>query len=207
MLTKEQLKIFGAFKKDIFAHLTFKQIKEDCGQKSNNVVQIALKQFQKEFLVKAQKTGDVTAYFLNMDNNLTLSYLSLINELEINENKKVPKKVLKEIQKRVSRFSDFFVLMVFGSYAKNKATKRSDLDVALIVEAEQSKKEIAPYIETIKRREIIKVDYHIFTRKEFMEMLVVDEENVGKEIYRKNVIYYGLTEYYNMIKGIRGSRI
>ena len=199
MLTKEQLKIFGAFKKDIFAHLTFKQIKEHCRQKSNNIVQIALRQFQKEFLVKTQKTGDVTAYFLNMDNNLTLSYLSLINELEINENKKVPKKVLKEIQKRVFRFSEFFVLMVFGSYAKNKATKRSDLDIALIVEAEQSKKEIAPYIETIKRREIIKHDYHIFTRKEFVEMLTIEDENVGKEIYRKNVIYYGLTEYYNMI--------
>ncbi|MEA3343925.1 MAG: nucleotidyltransferase domain-containing protein [archaeon] len=203
MLTKEQLKIFGAFKKDIFAHLTFKQIKERSRQKSNNVVQIALKQFQEENLVKVQKTGDVTAYFLNMDNNLALSYLSLINELEINENKKVPKKVLKDIQKRVSRFSDFFVLMVFGSYAKNKATKRSDLDIALIVDSEQSKKEIAPYIETIKRREIIKIDYHVFTRNEFVEMLTVDEENVGKEIYRKNIIYYGLTEYYNMINGIQ----
>ena len=207
MLTKEQLKIFGAFKKDIFAHLTFKQIKEDCAQKSNNVVQVALKQFQEENLVKTHKTGDVTAYFVNMDNNLALSYLSLINELEIYENKKVPKKVLKEIQKRVSRHSEFFVLIVFGSYAKNKASRKSDLDVAVIVDSEQSKKEVAPYIETVKRREIIKIDYHVFTRGEFALMLTQDDENVGKEIYRSNVVYYGLVEYYNMIKSILGRRI
>ncbi len=206
MLTKEQLKIFGAFRKDIFAHLTFKQIKEYCAQKSNNVVQVALKQFQEENLVNAQKTGDVNTYFLNMDNNLTLSYLSLINELEIYDNRKLPKKVLKEIQKRVSRHSEFFVLIVFGSYAKNKATRKSDLDVAVIVDCEQSKKDVAPHIETIKRREIIKIDYHVFTRKEFAEMLTMDDENVGKEIYRSNVVYYGLMEYYNMIKGIKGGR-
>ena len=128
-------------------------------------------------------------------------------ELEIYDNRKLPKKVLKEIQKRVSRHSEFFVLIVFGSYAKNKATKRSDLDVAVIVDSEQSKKEVAPYIETIRRREIIKIDYHVFTRAEFALMLTMDDENVGKEIYRSNVVYYGLMEYYNMIKGIMGNRI
>ncbi len=206
MLTKEQLKIFGAFKKNIFAHLTFKQIKEDCAQKSNNVVQLAIKQFQEENLVKTQKTGDVTAYFLNLDNNLTLSYLSLINNHKIHENRKLPKKVLKEIQKRVSKHSEFFILIVFGSYAKNKATRKSDLDVALIVDSEQSKKEVAPYIETIKRREIIQIDYHILTQREFTEMLTMDDENIGKEIYRSNVVYYGLTEYYNLINRIVGRR-
>jgi len=200
MLTKQQLNIFGVFKKDLFASLTFKQIKDESRQKSNNIVQIALKQFKEQDLVDTKATGDVTTYFLNLNNNLTLSYLNLINNSEI-QKRKFPKEILTEIQKRISKQTNFFILMVFGSYAKNKATEKSDLDIAVIVESEQTKKEIAPLLETVKRREIKSIDYHIFTRSEFLEMLKVDVENVGKQIYKNSIIYYGFIEYCNLIRG------
>ena len=141
MLTKQQLNIFGVFKKDLFASLTFKQIKEESKQKSNNIVQIALKEFKEQNLVKTAITGDVTTYSLNFDNNLTLSYLNLINDLEI-QRRKFPKEILSEIQKRISKQTNFFILILFGSYAKNKATEKSDLDIAVIIESEQTKKEV-----------------------------------------------------------------
>jgi len=202
MLTKQQLTLLGVFKKDIFASLTFKQIKEESKQKSNNIVQIALKEFKEQDLVKTKVTGDVTTYSLNFDNNLTLSYLNLINELEI-QKRKFQKEILAEIQKKISKQTDFFILIVFGSYAKNKATEKSDLDIAVIVESEQTRKEIAPFLETVKRREIKPIDYHIFTRNEFLEMLRVESENVGKQIYKNSIIYYGFMEYCNLIRGKR----
>src|SRR3989344_2982171 len=99
MLTKKQLNILKVFKKDIVANLTFKQIKEQSKQKSNNIVQIALKEFKRQNIVKTKKTGNVTTYQLDL-NNLTLSYLSLINEYEINK-KGFPKKIMEEIQKKI----------------------------------------------------------------------------------------------------------
>ncbi|HII88737.1 TPA: nucleotidyltransferase domain-containing protein [Candidatus Woesearchaeota archaeon] len=200
MLTKQQLVSLGVFRKDLFASLTFKQIKEESKQKSNNIVQIALKKFKEQELVKTKVTGDVTTYSLNFDNNLTLSYLNLINEKEISK-KKFPKEILSGIQKKISKQTNFFILIVFGSYTKNKATEKSDLDVAVIVESEQTRKEIAPFLETVKRREIKPIDYHIFTRNEFLEMLKTDIENVGKQIYKNSIIYYGFIEYYNLILG------
>ena len=202
MLTKQQLTILGVFKKGIFDSLTFKQIKEDSKQKSNNVVQIALKKFKEQNLVKTRVTGDVTTYSLNLDNNVTLSHLNLINNLEV-QKRKFPREILSEIQKRVSKQTNFFILIVFGSYAKNKAAEESDLDIAVIVESEQTKKEIIPLLETVKRREIRPVDYHIFTRNEFLEMLKADYENVGKQIYKNQLIYYGFIEYCNLIRGRR----
>ena len=200
MLTKEQVNILSVFKKDIFASLTFRQIKEQSKQKSNNIVQIAIKEFQNQSIIQSKKTGDVTAYNLNLGNNLTLSYLNLINEYEIKKTN-IPIKVIDEIQKRVFKYTEFFILIVFGSYAKNKATKKSDLDVAFIVESEAAKKEIIPYIETIKRREIISIDYHIFAKAEFLEMLNADVENVGKQVFKSNIVYYGYIPYCNLIKG------
>jgi len=199
MLTKEQLNILSVFKKDIFASLTFKQIKQDSRQKSNNIVQIAIKEFQKQDIVKTKEIGDVTTYSLNLNNNLTFSYLNLINESEISKSK-VPKKTLEDIQNRIFKQTEFFILILFGSYAKNEATKKSDLDIALIVESEQTKKDITPFLETIKRREVIPIDYHIFTRNEFLEMLQADSENVGKQIFKSNIVYYGYIPYCNLVK-------
>src|SRR3989338_3165140 len=200
MLTKQQLTILGVFKKDLFASLTFKQIKEESGQKSNNIVQIALKKFKEQDLVKTEITGDVTTYSLNINNNLPLSYLNLINDLEI-QRRKFPKEILSEIQKRISKQTNFFILILFGSYAKNKATEKSDLDIAVIIESEQTKKEVTPLIETVKRREIKPIDYHIFTKEEFLEMLKAESENVGKQIYKNSIICYGFIEYCNLIRG------
>ncbi|PIN85962.1 hypothetical protein COV19_07130 [Candidatus Woesearchaeota archaeon CG10_big_fil_rev_8_21_14_0_10_44_13] len=200
MLTKEQIKIIGCFKRDISIGLTFRQIKEQLRQKSNNLIQIALKEFKKQGLIKTKETGDVTTYFLNLDNNLTLSYLNLVNELEISKNK-MPVDVLKRIQAKVSGYTEFFILIVFGSHVKGKAKEKSDLDIAIIVESEKTKKEVSPYLETIKRREILRIDYHIMTRDEFLEMLKVDYENLGKQIYKNNIVYYGFIEYLNLIRG------
>ena len=200
MLTKQQLAILGVFKKDLFASLTFKQIKEESKQKSNNIVQIALREFKEQNLVKTKITGDVTTYSLNLANNATLSYLNLINDLDL-QKRKFPKEILSEVQKKISKQTDFFILIIFGSYAKNKATEKSDLDLAVIIESEQTKKEIAPLLETVKRREIKPIDYNIFTRDEFLEMLKAESENVGKQIYKNSIIYYGFIEYCNLIRG------
>lgn len=207
MLTKEQLRILTVFKEDMFARLTFKQVKQKSRQKSNNITQIALKEFKKQGIVVTEQTGDVTTYSLDLENNLTVSYLSLINDTEIGENKKLPQKVLSDMQNRILKTSPFFILIIFGSYAKGATTTKSDLDVAIIVESEQSKKDITPFLETLKRREIIIIDYHLFTGKEFLEMLATEQENVGKQIYRKNIIYYGSIQYYNLIKCLKHGKI
>ena len=201
MLTKKQLSILSVFKKDIFTSLTFKQIKQKSGQKSNNIVQIALKEFQKHGIVKTKKTGDVITYQLDL-NNRTLSYLNIINESEISESK-IPKMSLDNIKNRLFKYTEFFILIVFGSYAKNEATKKSDLDIAVSAESEHTKKEITPFLETIKRREILQIDYHVFTRVEFLEMLKADFENIGKQIFKNSIIYYGYIFYCNMMNGTK----
>jgi len=198
MLTKKQLQILSIFKKNLFASFTFKEIKQQSRQTSNNLVQLALKEFQHEDVLETKKTGDVTSYSLRFDNPLTLSYLNLINEFDIGRSK-VPKKILESIRSRIFKHTELFILLIFGSYAKGEVTKKSDLDIAVIVESEQTKKEIIPFLETIKRRELLSIDYHVFTREEFLEMLRVDFENVGKQIFKKNIIYYGYIPYCYLI--------
>jgi len=199
MITKQQLGILSVFSRDIFTELTFKQIKTGSGQKSNNVVQIALKEFKKQGIITARRTGNMITYSLDLNSNLALAYLNLLNELEA-KSRKFPREILSEMQKRISKYTDFFILIIFGSYAKGKTTEKSDLDIAVIAESEKTRNEITPYLETIKRREIARIDYHIFTENEFMDMLKSDEENIGKQVHKNRIIYYGFTEYINLVR-------
>jgi predicted nucleotidyltransferase len=202
MLTKEQLNILSVFHKNIFISLTFKQIKEQSKQKSNNIVQIALKEFKKQKLIISTIIGDVTVYSLNIENNLTLGYLNMINQ-ELLLKQKFPKETLIAIQKKLLYHTEFFILIIFGSYAKHNATNKSDLDIAIIVDSEQIVKDVTPSIETIKRREILQIDYHIFTRNNYLEMLSSNVENLGKQIYKNNMLYFGYIEYINLILRVK----
>jgi len=203
MLTKIQIKMLEVFKEDIFRGFTFKEIKEKSQQKSNNIPLIALREFEKEGLVSIEKTGNVKKHYLNLESNLVFAYLNLINEGAVFRSRQIPEKLMAELENRISKYSGFFILLVFGSYAKENHTKKSDLDVALIVESENSKKEITPFIETIKRRALVKIDYYIFTEKEYIEMLKAEQENVGKEIYRANVIYSGFIQYLKLMRRLK----
>ncbi|MCJ7646480.1 nucleotidyltransferase domain-containing protein [bacterium] len=210
MLTGEQLKIFSVVCKEPFRRFTFKEIKALSGQRSNNVVQIALGKFEKEEIVRVERTGNVKAYSLELDSGLALSYLNLIGEAELQEARKLPgqiRKAVDEIRERVSGETGFFILLVFGSHAEGKASSRSDLDVAVIVDNEEARNEVAPSMETVKRRSLVRIDYHVFTRKEFVEMLSSVQENLGKQIYRKSVIIHGRIEYYSRIKGLAHGQI
>lgn len=202
MLTKQQLNILGVFYRNMFAELTFRQIKKQAEQKSNNIIQIALKEFLKQGLIRSKAISDVFTYQLNLSNNSVAAYLNVINQGEI-QKRKFPKEILAQIQEKILKKTEFFILIVFGSYAKGKATQKSDLDVAVIVESEKARKEIAPFLETIKRRETRQIDHHIFTRKEFLELLDVDYENIGKQIFKNSIIYYGYIPYFNMIRGTK----
>ncbi|MBU2638662.1 MAG: nucleotidyltransferase domain-containing protein [Nanoarchaeota archaeon] len=199
MLTKTQLRILDAFRKNIFQKLDFKKVKALSGQKSNSVIQAALLAFKELNVITFEKAGKSIFYSLNFENSLTLSYLSLLAGLELRSNKLLPFVILQKIQKRLQKETPFFILFVFGSYAKKTPRQGSDLDVAVIVEDNTKVTDVKPGLATIHRRELMDIDYHVFALNEFLEMLFDENENLGKQIYRGSVIYYGAAQYYSLL--------
>lgn len=199
MLTKTQLKILGAFRKNIFEKLDFKKIKSLSRQKSNSVIQAALLAFKGFDIIRAEKAGKSLFYSLNLENSVALSYLALLGGLEMQSNKLLPFDVLKKIQRSLQKHTPLFVLFVFGSYAKKTPRQESDLDVAVIVEDKAVATEVIPELATIQRRELLEIDYHVFTVGEFLEMLFDENENLGKQIYRASMICYGAPQYYALL--------
>lgn len=197
MLTKKQLKILDVFQKYKFKELSWKQVKELSKEKSSSVIQDAIKSFLEEELITERRIGTSKLYVINSKNNKIYNYFEIYNR----EN--LPKQVLKSItdlEDSLDKHTFFYSIVIFGSYASREQKKDSDLDMAVFIEREDKRKIVEAVFKTMELKSLIKVDGHVITKDEFLEMLKVDYENVGKEIARKHLIIHNPTIFYSLIR-------
>jgi len=197
MITKKQLKIFGVFAKQPFTEYTLKQIKELSKGRSNNALSIAMKQFRKENLLNEQKVGKSSLFTLNLNNDIVYSYIALSNHWLLN---KLAHRTIRMIKKNVGKHTSFYSIVVFGSYAMQNQKKESDLDIAVFIETEKLRKEIQRALNSVEVISVLKLDGHVITKDEFLEMLKVEEENLGKQIARKHLVIYNTRIFYTLIQ-------
>ena len=197
MLTENQLRIFEPLTKNMLKEYSIKEIKEYCGEKSNNALALALKKFKEENLVKERRVGRSLLYTINIENDLVFNYIQWINT------KKLPKEALRAIERikeDVEKHTSFFSIVVFGSYATGKQTKDSDLDFAVFIEEESKRKTIEAAIKSSELKTPLEIHGHVISKKEFLEMLKADNENLGKQIARKHLSIYNSHIFYSLLK-------
>lgn len=88
----------------------------------------------------------------------------------------------------------FFILLLFGSYAKGTQRKHSDIDLMLITENELVQQDIKQIINRIP----LEIHLVCFTFGEFQSMLKTTEFNVGREADMNNIILFGTEAYYQL---------
>src|SRR3989344_1454017 len=195
MLTKSQFKIFEPLTKNMLKEYSIKEIKEACGEKSNNALTLALRKFKEENIVKERKVGRSLLYTINMENESVFNYIQWINT------KKLPKfalRAIERIKEDVKKYTPFFSIVLFGSYAIGKQTKDSDLDVAIFIEEESKRKTIESAIKSSELKTPLKIHGNVISKEEFLEMLKVDNENLGKQIARKHLSIYNSHIFYSL---------
>src|SRR3989344_4201833 len=93
----------------------------------------------------------------------------------------------------------FFILLVFGSYAKETQTIKSDLDLLIIVQAKKNIKSIEETICTAHTK--VKKGLNFVDIEDFKEMILNPNSlNIGNEARKYHVILYGVEEYYQLLK-------
>lgn len=110
---------------------------------------------------------------------------------EILKNKNI-NQIYKEIMSKVN--TSFFVLILFGSYAKGKQTKSSDIDFLVISNEANCESKISDILSLIP----LKVQALVFTEEEFMRMKDSKKMNVIREAMERKVILYGIETYYKL---------
>lgn len=94
--------------------------------------------------------------------------------------------------------SKFYIMLLFGSYAKKIEKKNSDIDLLFIVPNEVIEKNINRIVSMIP----LKIHANIFTEKEFMEMKNSKKRTVGSEAIDSNIIMHGIEIYYRLLNDL-----
>jgi len=196
MIQNQKIKLSRSWKNRLFDEFSISEIMKLSKKKTKPWVFTSLKQLTKTRLLLSKRKGNLNLYRLNLDNPLliqTLQYLEIQNLLDFKN-----LDLIIEIINKVPLKN--YCLLIFGSYAENRQTKNSDLDICFLIERAQLEKKIKPYLNEIKLNYTIGIDDHYITFNDFVRMILREEENLGKQIFRKHRLFFNHEIYYQLIK-------
>lgn len=196
MLTKEY-EILKPFVEKPWAKLTFNDVKKSSKKKSASYVYDSLKNFVKADVLKEERAGNVILYSLLLTNLKSQIYVGITAEHIGLNSKQLPYDDLNKLAAKIP--TDFYILLITGSYAQNKQKNNSDIDVVIICEDCFEPKKIYASLRHDCEMNIPAIHLYVFRKTEFMEMLLNDKANYGKEIAKNSLIIVGGREYFKIM--------
>lgn len=196
MLTKEEVKIVGLFRDDLVRKYTIREIAGKIGKKSYSWVFGAVEKLKKLEIIDVEAKGNSNFCSINLENMLTLSYLAILEQIKINKN--LPLKNINTLIKSIHL--SYFTFIVAGSYAEGKQTSKSDLDIVVIIENKEEVKKVFSVLKNKGDLMIPRAHIYVFSHDDFLKMLLENEENYGKQIFRNKIIIFGAENYYLILK-------
>lgn len=208
IITKQYI-IDLAFTKEPWKKITYKNIQKLSKKRSKSYIYKALGRLIKEKLVIPEKVGRSILYSLNLESVYAQNYMALLEEFNAWSNKKIPLEIISRLENKIFLITQFYILLVTGSYAKKKQTEKSDLDVVVICDDKINPQKIYAEIKLESELSKPKVHLYVFTKEQFLNMLLNTKQNYGKEIANNHLIFRGGSAYYSILQeaivnGFRG---
>ena len=148
----------------------------------------AIMKLEKQGVIRLERLGNTVLCYFNRKFN------SLVFEVEYGRrNELLKNKNFKVMYNRLRKVNQQFILLLFGSYAKRTKTKHSDIDILLILD---NPKDIQNELE------LLPLNIHLTSikYKDFETMLKSKEPTVVSEAVKKNIILFGIEDYYRIIE-------
>ena len=154
-----------------------------------------LRKLTKVNILKTKTEANVKYYFLNKNPSVYLilsivEYNKTINFLGNNKRLKRALEMLKD------KYSDYLIMLIFGSYVKGYATKTSDIDLLLIKEefSKNEIKKIEDLIEIINGRTGLKISPYLMKTTEFKQ-----KKDFVKEVIEKHILLDGGELFFRLV--------
>lgn len=167
-----------------------KELRMDYKNTHNIVKRLATKS-----ILRLERFGKSQKVILINKSSQLMREAEYARQREVLQNKTIA--VMLDYFKGIS--SCFYVLLLFGSYAKGISRKCSDIDLLFIVpNADEGilQKEIHNVARTIP----LDLHIHVFKEEDFKLMMKSKEMTVGSEAASHNIILHGIEQYYEMIQ-------
>ena len=197
-LTKTSVEILVHLSSKIRESFTVRQIANAIGKdyKISHVMTMRLAEHQ---YIIAEKKPPVTYCKLNLKGNSSLlAYIEGVRANRFFAKNRDLKILVNDI---LSQFdSPFFTLIIFGSYVKGTASRKSDLDVLFIIPDTTMEKEVSSAIGSIEHISPIGLHEIVLTSRTFADLLKQKTANVAWEAVDNRIVPYGAEALFKMLE-------
>ncbi len=199
-LNKTSVEILVHLTSRIRESFTVRQIADAIG-KDYKISHVMTMRLAEQHYIIAEKKPPVTYCKLNLKGNSSLlAYIEGVRAGRFFEKNRDLEILVNDI---LSKFdSPFFSLMIFGSYVKETASKKSDLDVLFVIPNRTLEKEVSCAVGSIEH--ISPIGFHdvIVTSGEFADLLKQKKVNVAWEAVDNRIVPYGAEALFKMLEAV-----
>ncbi|MEK6857673.1 MAG: nucleotidyltransferase domain-containing protein [Nanoarchaeota archaeon] len=203
MITKLQQKIIAVFAGNILEKHTIRRLSQIIKKNYRNTYESVQDLIKNKILVKKRiGRADVCSLDLSQENSINPVIIAEdLRKLEFKKKYSGINILLNELNSKFEKYTSFFCLIVFGSYASMTAREKSDLDLLIIINNYKNKNDFIKEINASQITSIVKINPIVILEKEFKDMLGDKKEiNVGKETLKKHIIFFNSELYWQLVK-------
>ncbi len=165
------------------------QLSKKLGMNYKNVYTV-VKRLKSDGIIFLEKFGNTYICVLRKSPH------PLIFQAEYERRKKLLKnKNFKILHEKLNSLKFPFIALLFGSYARGKQTKGSDIDILTVCEKGREK-----YIERAISLLPLKIHLTAIDCEEFMSMAKSREFTVVSESMKNNIILVGIEDYWRLVE-------
>jgi predicted nucleotidyltransferase len=149
----------------------------------------------------AEKKPPVTYCRLNLKGNSSLlAYIEAIRTNRFFAKNRDLEILVNALLSKVA--SPFFTIIIFGSYVRGAASKKSDLDVLFVIPERIMEKEVSAAVGSIEHISPIGIHETILTSREFADLLRQKTANVAWEAVDNRIVPYGAEALFKILETI-----
>lgn len=191
-ITKNETKIINLFRKNIFLETNIRSLMFMLNSNSYQRIYEATQSLIQKNILMTKKIGNTNSVKLNFSREsiIKLSYLDEMSSINLPNYDEIIN--IKEITN--------YVVLVTGSYANNTQTKKSDMDLVIIVPDNNDVVSIQRYVENKTMLLIPKIHLIVLRKKDFLDMLTEKTVNYAKEIVNNKLLLKNAQLFYELLE-------
>ncbi len=148
-------------------------------------------------IISIEKMGPSSICSLNIEKDVPLyTYIESLRKDSFQLKHKSIKVILHELR-RIS--TQYYTLLVFGSYASGKEKRKSDLDLLFVIPDRLSAVKFEREVKSLLHSLSYKLDINVITENSLMEMKNATELNIVNEVIKNHIILRGAEQYFHLL--------
>ena len=196
-MLKKESEILHLFAKEPWKRYTFTELQKAAHKKSKSYLALALKKLVTNGILIQEPVGHLPVYALNTSSTKTQVTAGFVLEHDAWNKKHIPYRDLQEAINKISVKGCIF--LITGSYARNQQRDDSDIDIVIIIEDSAEPKKTIAELSHFCEMNIPPMHLYVFRNKDFLEMLLNNQFNYGKEIAKNHLILKGGQTYLKLM--------